>query len=72
MLSLDLPQSPTRPELTQATRILVVEDEDLIREMLILALEEEGFEVTTAADGRTALSLFQDAEPADGEFPSIC
>lgn len=68
MLSLDLPQSPTRPELTQATRILVVEDEDLIREMLILALEEEGFEVTTAADGRTALSLFQDAELADGEF----
>jgi two-component system phosphate regulon response regulator PhoB len=68
MLSLDLPQSPTRPELTQATRILVVEDEDLIREMLVLALEEEGFEVTTAADGRTALSLFQDAEPTDGEF----
>jgi two-component system phosphate regulon response regulator PhoB len=68
MLSLDLPQSPTRPELTQATRILVVEDEDLIREMLVLALEEEGFEVTTAIDGRTALALFQDGEPADGEF----
>jgi two-component system, OmpR family, phosphate regulon response regulator PhoB len=68
MLSLDLPQSPNRPELTQATRILVVEDEDLIREMLVLALEEEGFEVTTAIDGRTALSLFQDAEPADREF----
>lgn len=68
MLSLDLPQSPNRPELTQATRILVVEDEDLIREMLVLSLEEEGFEVTTAADGRTALSMFQDAEPADGEF----
>jgi two-component system, OmpR family, phosphate regulon response regulator PhoB len=68
MLSLDLPQSPTRPELTQATRILVVEDEDLIREMLVLALEEEGYEVTTAVDGRTALALFQDSEPADGDF----
>ena len=68
MLSLDLPQSPTPPELTQATRILVVEDEDLIREMLVLALEEEGYEVITAVDGRTALALFQDSEPTDGDF----
>ncbi|HEY9614476.1 response regulator transcription factor [Allocoleopsis sp.] len=68
MLSLDLPQSPTRPELAQATRILVVEDEDLIREMLVLALEEEGYEVNTAVDGRTALALFQDSEPTDREF----
>ena len=68
MLSLDLPQSPTRPELAQATRILVVEDEDLIREMLVLALEEEGYEVNTAVDGRTALALFQDPEPTDREF----
>ncbi len=69
MLSLDLPQSPTRPELTQATRVLIVEDEDLIREMLVLALEEEGYEVDTAVDGRTALALFQDSEPTDREFP---
>ena len=68
MLSLDLPQSPTRPELAQATRILVVEDEDLIREMLVLALEEEGYEVNTAVDGRTALALFQNSEPTDREF----
>ena len=69
MLSLDLPPSPSSPELAQANRILVVEDEDLIREMLVLALEEEGYEVVTAIDGRTALSLLQDAEPNDGEFP---
>lgn len=69
MLSLDLPQSPTRPELTQATRVLIVEDEDLIREMLVLALEEEGYEVDTAVDGRTALALFQDSDLADREFP---
>jgi two-component system phosphate regulon response regulator PhoB len=69
MLSLDLPQSPSSPDLAQANRILVVEDEDLIREMLVLALEEEGYEVVTAVDGRTALALLQDAEPTDGEFP---
>ena len=69
MLSLDLPQSPSGPELAQAARILVVEDEDLIREMLVLALEEEGYEVVTAVDGHTALALLQDTEPTDGEFP---
>ncbi|MBD0345823.1 MAG: response regulator transcription factor [Coleofasciculus sp. Co-bin14] len=70
MLSLDLPHSPSSPEeLSQTMRILVVEDEDLIREMLVLALQEEGYEVVTAADGRTALSLLQDTEPTDAEFP---
>lgn len=70
MLSLDLPHSPSKPEeLTQTARILVVEDEDLIREMLVLALEEEGYEVVTAADGRTALALLQETESTDGEFP---
>jgi two-component system phosphate regulon response regulator PhoB len=69
MLSLDLPQSPSGPELAQAARVLIVEDEDLIREMLVLALEEEGYEVVTAIDGRTALALLQGTEPIDGEFP---
>ncbi|MBD0364052.1 MAG: response regulator, partial [Coleofasciculus sp. C3-bin4] len=69
MLSLDLPQSPSSPELAQAMRILVVEDEDLIREMLVLALEEEGYEVVTAVDGRTALALLQYSDQNHGEFP---
>lgn len=69
MLSLDLPQSPSSPELAQTTRILVVEDEDLIREMIVLALQDEGYEVVTAVDGRKALALLQDYEPTDGDFP---
>ncbi|MFB8791636.1 MAG: response regulator transcription factor [Potamolinea sp.] len=69
MLSLDLPQTASSPELPQTTRILVVEDEDLIREMIVLALQEEGYEVVTAVDGRTALALLQDYEPTDGDFP---
>jgi two-component system phosphate regulon response regulator PhoB len=39
-------------------RILVVEDEDLIRETVSLALQEEGYDVYTVADGRAALDLF--------------
>jgi two-component system, OmpR family, phosphate regulon response regulator PhoB len=62
MLSLDRPQSSTSDELTYTTRILVVEDEDLIREMVVMALQEQGYEVVTAIDGHTALSLLQAQE----------
>jgi two-component system, OmpR family, phosphate regulon response regulator PhoB len=38
-------------------RVLVVEDEALIRETVALALREEGYDVYTVEDGRVALSL---------------
>lgn len=38
-------------------RVLLVEDEELIREMIALALAEEGYEVTAAEDGRRGLEL---------------
>ncbi len=38
-------------------RVLIVEDEELIRETLALALTEEGYEVITAEDGRKGLEL---------------
>lgn len=65
MLSLDLPKSSSRTGLAQTARVLVVEDEDLIREMLVLSLEEEGYEVVTAVDGRTALALLQETDSKD-------
>lgn len=40
-------------------RVLIVEDEDLIRETIALTLTEEGYEVLTAADGRSALEVIQ-------------
>ena len=39
--------------------ILVVDDEPLIRELLQLTLEQQGFSVFLAADGREALALYQ-------------
>lgn len=45
-----------QPKLAQGNHVLVVEDEDLIRDMLVLALEEEGYQVTATADGQTALN----------------
>ncbi len=38
-------------------RVLIVEDEELIRETLAFALGGEGYEVVTAGDGRTALEM---------------
>ncbi|MDY7013074.1 MAG: response regulator transcription factor [Cyanobacteriota bacterium] len=69
MLSLDRPQSPTSDKLTYTTRILIVEDEDLIREMVVMALQEQGYEVVTATDGHSALSLLQESESTSTSLP---
>ncbi len=44
-------------------RVLVVEDEFLVRSVAVEALEEEGFQVTEAATGAEALALLD--EPVD-------
>ncbi|GAB4540174.1 MAG: response regulator transcription factor [Pleurocapsa sp.] len=62
MLSLEIPKVPSDSELAQKNRILLVEDEDLIRDMVVIALEEEGYEVETANNGREALNLLQTSE----------
>jgi two-component system phosphate regulon response regulator PhoB len=43
-------------------RVLVVEDEELISETIALALQEEGFEIVRAEDGRIALDLIHQIE----------
>ena len=69
MLSLDIPQSSSNAKLSQMSRILIVEDEDLIRDMIVIALEEEGYEVITASDGRAALDFLQSSKINASEFP---
>ncbi len=59
----------TRAEIGQTSRVLVVEDEELIQEMLAVALEEEGFGVITAPDGRSAVEYLKNCEPNSGEPP---
>jgi two-component system response regulator RegX3 len=44
--------------------VLVVEDEQSLREPLVYLLEKEGYEVLEAADGNAALELFK-SEPLD-------
>jgi two-component system OmpR family response regulator len=44
-------------------RVLVVDDEPSITDTIATALSYEGFQVATAADGRTALELLDDFRP---------
>lgn len=50
-------ETTKHPQDIKLGRVLVVEDEELIRDTIALALEEEGYEVLIAEDGRTALGL---------------
>jgi len=45
------------------TRILVVDDEQHIVDVVVYILEENSFDVITASDGDKGLRLFQDAKP---------
>ena len=44
-------------------RVLLVEDDDVIREATQLALERNGFTVDVAADGLTGLDVFRERSP---------
>lgn len=56
-------------------RVLVVEDDEVIRSLIALNLELEGFEVSTAGDGAEALSLVKDVDPVvvtlDAMMPNV-
>lgn len=59
MLSLDLPLISVNEKLPLTHRILLVEDEELIRSVIALNLQEEGYEVIQTDNGREALNLFE-------------
>ncbi len=50
--------------MSRTLRLLVVDDEEVIRDVLQTLLEREGYDVTAACDAAEALSLFE-AEPYD-------
>lgn len=63
MLVADVVQAQPTTLYTQPLgRILLIEDEDSIRETVALALTEEGYEMTVMSNGREALNFFQIGE----------
>lgn len=67
MYTTELTKYSAKADIGKSSRILVVEDEELIREMLVVALAEEGYEVITATDGRYALEHLKNYETELGE-----
>ncbi|HEX7997191.1 MAG TPA: response regulator [Pyrinomonadaceae bacterium] len=55
---------------SKQTKILVVDDEDYVRELLRDILEKEGYQVSLADGGREALSLFQ-TQQFDAVFTDV-
>ena len=51
-----------RCEFVMAPRILVVDDEPMVRALIARALSDEGYEVVAVADGRAALDAARGAE----------
>lgn len=62
MVAMLLTEPVSVPSHMKLGRVLVVEDEELIRDTIALALSEEGYELVTVADGREALDVIQAAE----------
>jgi two-component system chemotaxis response regulator CheY len=58
-----LVQSCRTQELTGRAKILIVDDDAVIRKALTLKLESHGFAVTTAMDGADALRALRDENP---------
>lgn len=56
MLAFDASTPQTTDKLSQPKRVLVVEDEELIREMIAVALKDEGYSVAAVDNGRDALA----------------
>ena len=51
------------PDATPEARLVVVDDEPMIRELLTTSLRFAGFEVATAADGTSALAVIRETRP---------
>ncbi|MBD2293723.1 response regulator transcription factor [Anabaena sphaerica FACHB-251] len=66
MYTTELTKYSAKADMGQTSRILIVEDEELIREMLSVALEEEGYEVITATEGRAAVEYLKNCESNSG------
>jgi CheY-like chemotaxis protein len=69
--SAEAPAIALVPHRPGATRILVVDDEENVRELLADILESEGYRVELASSGREALEKFGDGRGFDALFTDL-
>ncbi|MGE5056743.1 MAG: response regulator [Acidobacteriota bacterium] len=59
----DESRQPLRTDPEGRSRLLVVDDDEAIREIISAMLTEQGYEIVTAGDGRQALELTRQFRP---------
>ena len=61
------PDAPRRPSqlFSGSGRVLVIDDEEALREATLIVLDELGYEARAAADGQSALDLLRNEGPFD-------
>src|SRR5579864_1366929 len=59
-----MPASVLRPKMTDASTILLVDDDEAVRKLLSFPLARDGYKVVQAADGQEALRRFHES-PVD-------
>ena len=64
------PQAETDPE-TEGGRILLMDDEDAIREMASAALSMFGYQSAVACDGEEMLALYRQAQESGSPFDAV-
>ena len=64
MSGTDTTQAATPPAARKPPRILVVDDERSMRELLAIVLKREGYDVVLAENGRSAIEALE-REPVD-------
>ncbi|MDZ7871548.1 MAG: response regulator [Rheinheimera sp.] len=72
---LDLPLLDAQPMLPPSAlatlRVLVVDDQPLVRQSLVASVQQLGCAATAVGDGETALHMVQQAEDADAAFQLV-
>lgn len=65
--NLDVSEAPSR----RKRSVLVAEDDDELRRLIVMLLEDVGYEVHSAADGRAAVALLSAASRGEAPVPDV-
>ena len=55
--------TPAQMEINKNTKILIIDDESAIRDVLTASLQDEGFQVQFAHDGESGLKAIREVNP---------
>jgi len=65
------PPMEVEPPQAGATRILILEDEELIRQLIVRCLRKQGYEVVESKDGKETIRLYSEAMEAGTSFDLV-